>query len=137
MILELIQHLHFCVCYGVLVQCPFLFFNLFSKFHNNFVLIESQKHSSLLFTKHIIYSLYFLHTDNRYLKGILDPSQWSFVKISLKHCFSQTIRARELTFLEVIHSPPPVTGHMSSVTCHLSHVTCHVSCVTCHASCVT
>ena len=49
-------------------------------------------------------------------------SQSSFVKISLKHYLSQTIRARERKFWENSHPPPPVTGHMWHVMCLVSHV---------------
>ena len=43
------------------------------------------------------------------------------------HCYSQTIRARELKFWENAHPTPCVMGHMSRVTCHVSLVTCHMS----------
>ena len=39
-------------------------------------------------------------------------------------CYSQTIRARELKFLENVHPTPCVMCHMSGVMCHLSPVTC-------------
>ena len=42
---------------------------------------------------------------------------------------SQTLRARELTFLENVH--PHQVMH---VTCHMSNVMCHVSCVMCQVS---
>ena len=54
-------------------------------------------------------------------------SQWSFVKISSKHLYSQTIKAREP---HLSHD----MCHMSCVTCHVSRVTCQVSHVTCHMS---
>ena len=44
--------------------------------------------------------------------------------ISSEHPNSQTVRARELTFGEMVHLPPPLM-------CHMSHVTSHMSCVTC------
>ena len=39
------------------------------------------------------------------------------------------VRARELTFWENVHLPPPVTCQVSHVTCHvhMSPVTCHMS----------
>ena len=37
-----------------------------------------------------------------------------------KHCLSQTVRARELTFWHNVHLKP-------CVTCHVSHVPCHMS----------
>ena len=63
---------------------------------------------------------------------VKDPvwlSNSSFVKISLKHCLSQTMRSREMNFWENVH-------HVSFVTYHVAHVTCHISCVTCHIWCV-
>ena len=50
-------------------------------------------------------------------------TNWWFVKISSKYLHSQTIRAKELKFLEKVHQPLPVTYHVSCVTCHMSHVT--------------
>ena len=47
----------------------------------------------------------------------------------------QTVKARELTFLEKVHLPQPVTFYVSQVMCHVSHVMCHVSRVTCHIFC--
>ena len=58
----------------------------------------------------------------------------SFVEISPKHLHSQSIRARDLKFLEIVHLPPRVTRHMSCVTCHMSFVTGHMSFVTGHMS---
>ena len=43
---------------------------------------------------------------------------------------SQTVRARELTFWEKVHLPPPVTCHVSHVMCYMSRITCHMSHVT-------
>ena len=56
-------------------------------------------------------------------------SQWSFSSKSSKYHNSQTIRARDLTFLDNVH-------HMSCVMfmCHVSCVMCKVSPVTCHMS---
>ena len=48
---------------------------------------------------------------------------------------SQTVGARELTFLEKVHLLPSVTTHMSCVICHVSYAMCHVyflSFVTCN-----
>ena len=53
-------------------------------------------------------------------------SQSSFVKISSKHCLSQTKRAIGLTFGEIVHSPPGVTCHMSHVMCPMSPASCHL-----------
>ena len=50
-------------------------------------------------------------------------SHSSFSSKSTKHCLSQTVRTRELKFLENVHSPPRVTCHIP----HLSHVTCQIS----------
>ena len=50
--------------------------------------------------------------------------------ISSIRCLSQTIKARELKFLENV-SPP------AFVTCHATRVMCQISCVTCHLSYVT
>ena len=73
-------------------------------------------------------------------------SRSSFVEISSRYPQSQTVRARDLTFLENVDLWPHVSCqhvmchvsrvicHMSFVTCHVSHVMCHMSCVTCHAS---
>ena len=52
---------------------------------------------------------------------------WSFSSESSRHCLSQTWRAGELKFWEIIHPP-------ACDTCHVSHVTCHMSCVTSHIS---
>ena len=49
----------------------------------------------------------------------------SFVKISLKHHNSQTVRARDLIFWHEVAIP-----YVSCVICHMSRETCHVSCVT-------
>ena len=49
---------------------------------------------------------------------------------SLKHHNSQTVRARELIFLENVHPTPCVMCHMSHVTCHVSGAACQVSHVT-------
>ena len=50
-----------------------------------------------------------------------EVSQRSFLKISSKHCLSETVRARELTFIANVDLPPRITCHISLVTCHLSH----------------
>ena len=57
---------------------------------------------------------------NTFVFKRLGDSSFSFQ--SLKHHYSQTIGARELTFLEKVY-----LHNMSHVTCHVSHVTCHVS----------
>ena len=49
------------------------------------------------------------------------------LKISLKHCQSQTGRAKKLKFWENVHPTTCVMCHMSYVTCHVSRITCHVS----------
>ena len=49
------------------------------------------------------------------------------MKISSKHLHSQTVRAREPTFWEKVHFPPPVTCHVSHIPYHRPHVTCHMS----------
>ena len=41
------------------------------------------------------------------------------MEISVEHLHSQTIRARELTFLEKVHHPPPVMFHMAHIMCHV------------------
>ena len=64
-------------------------------------------------------------------------SEWSFSSRSSKNHNSQTVRARQLTFWDIVHHPLCVTCHMSCFTCHLSGVTCHVSHVICHMSNVT
>ena len=48
-------------------------------------------------------------------------SDSSFVEISSKRRRSQTIRARDLTFLENVHH-----HYMSHVTCPVSHITCQL-----------
>ena len=55
--------------------------------------------------------------------------EWSFVKISSTNHQSQTIRARELKFLEKVHLPHQshVMCHMSLFTCHMSHIMWHIS----------
>ena len=45
----------------------------------------------------------------------------------MTNIYSQTVRTRELKFLENVH--PTLC-----VTCHMSRNTCHVSCVMCHKS---
>ena len=51
-------------------------------------------------------------------------------KFAIFQVCSQSIRARELKFLEKLHLPPPFMCHVSHVTCNVSYVTCHLSCVT-------
>ena len=51
---------------------------------------------------------------------------YSLWKISSKHHYSQSVRARELKFWDIVHLSPCVTCHMSNATCHLSSNTCHV-----------
>ena len=58
------------------------------------------------------------------------------MKILSTNLYSQTVRARELTFCEKVHLPPPVMRHESHIMCHISCVMCHISCVICHVSCV-
>ena len=60
--------------------------------------------------------------------------EWSFSSESSRHCLSQTWRAGELKFWEIVHPPPCVTCHVSHVMCHMSCVTCHMWCVTCNVS---
>ena len=48
------------------------------------------------------------------------------MEISSVHLDSQTIRAKELKFLEKVHLFPSVMCHVSHVMCHMSHVTCHM-----------
>ena len=62
---------------------------------------------------------------------------WSFVKISSKHLYSQTVRGKDLKFSENVHLSPCVRCQMSCVMCHMSLVTCHMSYVMCHVSHVT
>ena len=50
-----------------------------------------------------------------------------FSSQSLKHHHCQTLKARELKYLDDVHPPPRIPCHMSNVTCHLSRVTCRVS----------
>ena len=50
-------------------------------------------------------------------------SQLSFSSKSSKYHKSQTVKARELKFLENGNPPQPVT--CLHVTCHILHVTCH------------
>ena len=50
-----------------------------------------------------------------------------FSSQSSNHHHSQTVRARELKFVEDVHHPPRVTCHMSRDTCHLSFVRCRMS----------
>ena len=52
------------------------------------------------------------HVDNNSVTRIVHPKY-------------QTVEARDLTFLEKGHLPPPVMCHVSSVPCHMSHVMCH------------
>ena len=56
---------------------------------------------------------------------------------SLKHLYFQTVRARDMKFLDNDHHPLCVRCHMSCVTCHVSNVMCNLSTVTCHLSRVT
>ena len=42
----------------------------------------------------------------------------SFVTMSSKHLQSQTIKARDMKFLEKVHHPLCVIYHMSGVRCH-------------------
>ena len=51
----------------------------------------------------------------------------SFSSKCSKHLHSQTIKAREVKFLENVKSP-------SHVKSHASHVTCLISCVICQMS---
>ena len=87
--------------------------------------------------------------DYVHLSLIKSVSEWSFLKISSKHCLSQTVKARGPEILTQC-SPPPVfhvihimsymphvTYHMSWVMCHMSGVRCHMSGVTCQVSHVT
>ena len=64
-------------------------------------------------------------------------TQSSFSSKSLKHCLSQTGKAKEQKFWDNVYPQPSVTFYMSIVTNHVSHVTCHVSSVMFHKSCVT
>ena len=50
----------------------------------------------------------------------------SFVKISSKHPHLETLRVRDLNFLENVHLPPSVMCHVSHVMCHMSGVACHI-----------
>ena len=50
------------------------------------------------------------------------------------HCLSQTVKARELKFLENVHPTPCVTYHMSCITFYISCVTCTLSHCMCHVS---
>ena len=43
--------------------------------------------------------------------------------ISSEHLHAQTVRAREVKFLEKVHLLQPIMCHMSHVMCHVSHVT--------------
>ena len=45
---------------------------------------------------------------------------------------AQTVRARELAFLENVHPPPRVTCHVSNVKRNMSCVMCCMSLVRCH-----
>ena len=54
--------------------------------------------------------------------GFIKP--W-FVEISLKICISQTVRARKLKFLDIVH-------YCLCVMCHASHITYHMSYVIKH-----
>ena len=74
--------------------------------------------NSLVVARDVLYT-YILITDS--------IIQSSFVKISSKHCLSQTVGASNLKFWENVH-------HTFCVTCPVSHVTCHKSYVTCHMS---
>ena len=49
-----------------------------------------------------------------------------FFSQSLKHHHSQTVKAKELKFLEDVHCSSPTTCYMSHVICHLSLVRCQV-----------
>ena len=49
----------------------------------------------------------------------------------LKHHFFQTVRARDMKFLDNVSH---VTCHVSCVMCQMSCVTCQLSHVTCHVS---
>ena len=53
--------------------------------------------------------------------------------IELDH-LSQTVRPRDLKFLENVPHPLLIMCHMSCVMCHKSHVTIHVSHVMYHVS---
>ena len=58
------------------------------------------------------------------------------MKISSKHTYSQTVRARDQKFLDIVHHPLCFMCHMSHLLCYMSHVTRHVSHAMCHMSCV-
>ena len=47
--------------------------------------------------------------------------------VSLKHHNSQTVRLRELKYLENVYLPPHITSQLSRLTCHVSQVMCHMS----------
>ena len=66
--------------------------------------------------------------------GIIQLTEWSLSSQSSTHHKSQTVRARDFTFLHNGHHPLYATWHMSCVTCHVSCVMCHVSCVMCLVS---
>ena len=67
---------------------------------------------------------------------IQSVSPWAFSSQSSWYHKSQTTKARELKFWEIVHPPQHVTCHVSCVTCQVSHVTCHLSHVPCQTSCV-
>ena len=54
-------------------------------------------------------------------------SQSFFSSQSSKYNFSQTVKARTLTFIENFHHPLCVKCHMSGVTCHMSCVMWHMT----------
>ena len=47
---------------------------------------------------------------------------------------SQTVRAKDLQFSQIIHYTLCVHCHMSGVTYQVSHVRCHMSLVMCHVT---
>ena len=55
-------------------------------------------------------------------------------KNAITHHYTQTVRARGLTFFENVHPPPSVTCQLSCDTCHMSRVTRQVSHGRCHMS---
>ena len=60
-------------------------------------------------------------------------SKWEQIRLIV--CFvqtKQTLRTRELNYLENVHPPTPTTCHMSCATCCLSCVTYRMSCVKSH-----
>ena len=83
----------------------------------------------------------FLSCETRHVSSVTCQVSGVTCQVSYVTCNSQTVRARQLKFLENVHPPPSVACKMSNVkmscvTSNVSHVTgnVYVSHVMCHVS---